>query len=175
MFQALFVLVLLVRAMQTMYGSYFCGNYQLEKGMFCMVIMTPEEVLRYGKRVMLFSESGSKARKTYYVDGSKLLRYTVLWSEGRKIDVYHSPCTIESVYPYIERVYSRKTKGVLIARRFGNRTSNRKKNTPLKKTGKGMGIMINKPKEIDVYNQLNLVEKKIRKNSRKKLKEVGNK
>lgn len=175
MFQALFVLVLLVRAMQTMHDSYFCGNYQLEKGMFCMVIMTPEEVLRYGKRVVLFPEPGSKARKTYYVDGSKLLRHTVLWSEGRKIDVYHSPCTIEAVYPYIERVYSQKRKGILIARRSGNRTSNRKNVAPLKKTGKGMGHTINSPKPLDVYNQLNCVEKKVRKNAQKKLKLVGNK
>lgn len=59
-----------------------------------MNIMTPEEVLKYGKRVVLFPESGSKAHKSYYVDGHKLVRHTVLWIEGRSVDVYHSPCTI---------------------------------------------------------------------------------
>lgn len=143
--------------------------------MFCMTIMTPEEVLRYGKRVVLFPEPGSKARKTYYVDGNKLMRHTVLWAEGRQIDIYHSPCSIDSLYPYIERVYSQKRKGILIARRSDNRTSNQKNATPLKKTGKGMGATINRPKAIDVYSHLNIIEKKVRKNSRNELREVGNK
>lgn len=140
-----------------------------------MTIMSPEEVLRYGKRVVLFPESGSKARKTYYVDGSKLMRHTVLWTEGRQVDIYHSPCSIDALYPYIERVYSQKKKGILIARRSGNGTGNRKNVAPLIKTGKGMGIIINKPKAIDVYNQLNIIEKKVRENSRKEFKKVGNK
>lgn len=129
-----------------------------------MNIMTPEEVLKYGKRVVLFPDAGSKAHKIYYVDGHKLVRHTILWTEGRPIDVYHSPCSIEDIYPHIERVYSRNTKGILIARRAGNQ--NQKHLAPLRKTGKGMGITLKKPKPIDIYQQLEVVEKIIQKNAR---------
>lgn len=129
-----------------------------------MNIMTPEEILKYGKRVVLFPEAGSKSHKIYYVDGHTLVRHTILWTEGRPIDVYHSPCSIEDIYPHIERVYSRNTKGILIARRSGNRKQ--KHPAPLRKTGKGMGITLKKPKSINVYQQLELVEKIIQQNAR---------
>ncbi|EGO2715359.1 hypothetical protein IET03_002087 [Enterococcus faecalis] len=135
-----------------------------------MTVMTPEEVLRYGKRVVLFPQKGSKARLTYYVDGSRLVRQTVMWSNGVQIDVIHSPVEIKEVYHLIERVYSQKKKGILIARRSGNRESNKKRLLPLNKTGKGMGAMITKPKPIDVYTQLDFVEKKVQENARKEFK-----
>ena len=137
-----------------------------------MAIMTAEEVLRYGKRVVLFPKKGSKARLTYYVDGHRLVRQNVMWSNGVQIDVIHSPVEIKEIYHLIERVYSQKRKGVLIARRSGNRESNSKRLLPLNKTGKGMGIMVTKPKAIDIYDQLDFVEKRIQKNARKEFKKT---
>ncbi|MFG5604689.1 hypothetical protein ACFJX8_16765, partial [Enterococcus faecalis] len=63
-----------------------------------MTIMTPEEVLKYGKRVVLFPQKGSKARLTYYVDGSRLVRQNVMWSNGVQIDIIHSPVEIKEIY-----------------------------------------------------------------------------
>ncbi|PQC14589.1 hypothetical protein CUM91_06165 [Enterococcus faecalis] len=135
-----------------------------------MTIMTPEEVLKYGKRVVLFPQKGSKARLTYYVDGSRLVRQNVMWSNGVQIDIIHSPIEIKEIYHLIERVYSQKKKGILIARRSGNRESNKKRLLPLNKTGKGMGAMITKPKPIDIYTQLDFVEKKVQENTQRAFK-----
>ncbi|EGO8595686.1 hypothetical protein EH331_13670 [Enterococcus faecalis] len=135
-----------------------------------MTIMTPEEVLKYGKRVVLFPQKGSKARLTYYVDGSRLVRQNVMWSNGVQIDIIHSPVEIKEIYHLIERVYSQKKKGILIARRSGNRESNKKRLLPLNKTGKGMGAMTTKPKPIDIYTQLGFVEKKVQENARRAFK-----
>ncbi|EGO7986218.1 hypothetical protein FEW53_002345 [Enterococcus faecalis] len=135
-----------------------------------MTIMTPEEVLKYGKRVVLFPQKGSKARLTYYVDGSRLVRQNVMWSNGVQIDIIHSSVEIKEIYHLIERVYSQKKKGILIARRSGNRESNKKRLLPLNKTGKGMGAMITKPKPIDIYTQLDFVEKKVQENAQRAFK-----
>lgn len=136
-----------------------------------MTIMTPEEILIYGKRVVLFPEKGSKAHKTYYVEEGHLVRFTKLWTNGIPVDIYHSPVEIEKVYHLIERVYSQKSKGILLARRSGNRESK----LPLKKTGKGMGVTVKKLNMLAMYDQVNSVEKKVRQNARKAFKKAKSK
>lgn len=136
-----------------------------------MTIMTPEEILIYGKRVVLFPEKGSKAHKIYYVQDGHLVRFTKLWTEGVPVDIYHSPVEIGDIYHLIERVYSKKSKGILIARRSGNRESH----LPLKKTGKGIGVTVKKMNTLALYEQLNLTEEKVRQNARNEFKKAKSK
>ncbi|MEI5992345.1 hypothetical protein A5881_003901 [Enterococcus termitis] len=106
-------------------------------------IMTPEEVLKYGQRVVVFArdKNRNKQRETYFIENQRLVKKSKLWVDGQAQAVTYIDQSqdIEDLYPFIERVYSRQTKGVLIARRSGNYESNQRRPLPLRKTGKGMG------------------------------------
>ena len=104
--------------------------------------MTPEEVLKYGKRVVLFQKGKRRHRQEYVIEDYRLLQRSYLFFDNRKHIITRNPVEIMDIYDQIERVYSRQTKGVLIARRSGNYESNRLRLLPLKKTGKGMGEVI---------------------------------
>jgi hypothetical protein len=138
-------------------------------------IMTPEEVLQFGKRVHLFPEVNSKLRHIYYVQPNNILvRKTILWEAGQEIDVYHSPVEINEIYNQIERVYSEERKGILIARRSGNPNStsyNNKYPLPLKKTGKGMGKTVETFNANKVYKKLQHVTNEVERKGRKRHKQ----
>jgi hypothetical protein len=120
--------------------------------------MTPEEVLRYGKRILLFPKARSKGREIFFVKDGRLVQQGKLMIDGQRVDIVNNSMYIEDIYPYIEAVYSQISKGVLIARRPGNRESNKRQLLPLRKTGKGMGHMIRCVQPLEVYNQLEFVQ-----------------
>lgn len=104
-------------------------------------IMTPEEVLKYGQRVVLFArgKNRNKQRETYFIENQRLLKKSKLWIDGQAITYIDQSKDIEELYPFIERVYSQKQKGVVIAKRCNHYTHDKRQQLPLKKTGKGMG------------------------------------
>lgn len=105
-------------------------------------VMTPEEVLKYGKRIVLFSEGKRRNTRVFIVEDGHIFQQVELIMFDRKNLIRTNPVEIMDIYNKIERVYSRQRKGVLIARRSGNYQSNKKRLLPLKKTGKGMGEMV---------------------------------
>jgi len=105
-------------------------------------VMTPEEVLKYGKRIVLFSEGKRRKTRVYVVEDGRIFQQGEFIMFDRRHLWQTNPVEIMDIYNNIERVYSQKRKGVLIARRSGNYQSNKKRLLPLKKTGKGMGEMI---------------------------------
>ncbi|MCA5014540.1 MULTISPECIES: hypothetical protein [unclassified Enterococcus] len=129
--------------------------------------MTPEEVLKYGKRVVLFQKGKGRHKQEYVIEDYRLYQRSYLFIDKRKHIITTNPVEIMDIYDQIERVYSRQTKGVLIARRSGNYESNRKRLLPLKKTGKGMGEVIQGAQlakrvspYLDVDNQCDVVKKR---------------
>lgn len=106
------------------------------------IIMTPEEVLKYGKRVVLFSKGKRRHREEFVIQNNRIFQQTFLFMGDRKHIIKTNPVEIMDIYNQIERVYSQQRKGVMIARRSGNYESNRKRLLPLRKTGKGMGEVI---------------------------------
>lgn len=132
--------------------------------MNALTIMAPEEILLHAQRVLLFPEKNSKARKTYYVQGNTLVREMVYYYDGLRHTVLTDPKSIRDLYDQIELVYSQKNKGVLLARCQGNRDSNQKRLLPLKKTGKGMGAMVQKNvNPMGVYKEMAAMESEINK------------
>lgn len=101
--------------------------------------MTPEEVMKYAKRVVLFQKGKGRKKREFIIEGDRIFQQVIEYIEGRKRLIEMNPVELVDIYNEIERVYSRKNKGVLIARRSGNYKSNQTKLLPLKKTGKGMG------------------------------------
>lgn len=129
-----------------------------------LAIMTPEEVLLHAKRVLLFPEKNSKARKTYYVQGNTLVREVDFYCGGLRHNIVTDPQSIHDLFDKIELVYSQKTKGVLLARRQGNRESNIKRVLPLKKTGKGMGATVQRNvNTLGLHKELEYIESEINK------------
>lgn len=105
-------------------------------------VMTPEEVLKYGKRIVLFSEGKRTNTRVFVVEEGRIFQQAILIMFEKRHVVKTNPVDIMDIYDKIERVYSQQRKGVLIARRSGNYKSNQKRLLPLKKTGKGMGEMV---------------------------------
>lgn len=104
------------------------------------VPMTPEEVLKYAKRVVLFQKGKGRKKREFIIESDRIFQQAILYLEGRKHLIETNQVDdIMDIYNEIERVYSRKNKGVLIASRSGNYKSNQARLLPLKKTGKGMG------------------------------------
>ena len=101
--------------------------------------MTPEEVLKYGKRVVLFQKGKGRYKEEFVIQDNRIFQQAFLFMGDRKHITKTNPVEIMDIFDQIERVYSQQKKGVLIARRSGNFESNRKRLLPLKKTGKGMG------------------------------------
>ena len=102
--------------------------------------MTPEEVLKYAKRVVLFQKGKGRKKREFIIEGDRIFQQSNLYIEGRKHLIEANLVDdIMDIYNEIERVYSRKNKGVLIASRSGNYKSNQARLLPLRKTGKGMG------------------------------------
>lgn len=123
------------------------------------LICTPEEVMTFGKRVHLFPEPGTRARKVYYVQENHcLVQQSILWEAGQRLVVRHHPVTIDEIYAKIERVYSRETKGVLIARRATRPQGNRRQWCPLKKTGKGIGATRVQRSPLAIYHHVQHLE-----------------
>lgn len=102
-------------------------------------IMTPEEVLKYGKRVILFQNKKGRKKREFVIEGDRIFQQTIEYIEGRKHLIQTNPVELADIYNEIERVYSQKNKGVLLARRSGNYKRNQARLLPLRKTGKGMG------------------------------------
>lgn len=104
--------------------------------------MTPEEVLKYAKRVVLFQKGKGRKKREFIIQDHKIFQQEILYIEGGKYISKTEPIDIldiYDIYDQIERVYSQKNKGVLLARRSGNYKSNQTRLLPLRKTGKGMG------------------------------------
>ncbi|MGM0220155.1 hypothetical protein [Enterococcus sp. AZ126] len=104
--------------------------------------MTPEEVLKYGKRVILFQKGKGRHKEEFVIQDNRIFQQAFLFIGDRKHIRKTNPVEIMDIYDQIERVYSQQRKGVLIARRSGNYESNQKRLLPLKKTGKGMGATL---------------------------------
>lgn len=121
--------------------------------------MSPEEVLKYGKRIVLFSEGKGRNPRKYVIEDYRIFQESYLYAENFKHVITGEPIDIMDIYDKIERVYSKKTKGILIARRSGNYRSNRQRLLPLRKTGKGMGNMItNTELAKTAYNLMDCIE-----------------
>lgn len=104
-----------------------------------MATMSPEEVLKYGKRVILFQKGKGRYKEEFVIEDNRIFQQGFLIMGDRKHIMETNPVEIMDIYDQIERVYSQKKKGVLIARRSGNYKSNQQRLLPLRKTGKGMG------------------------------------
>lgn len=54
--------------------------------------MKPEEVMKYGRRVVLCSTgtTGKKKRETYYVEGNVLVKHAVIWNDGEQLIVKYT-------------------------------------------------------------------------------------
>lgn len=102
-------------------------------------IMTPEEVLKYGKRVILFQKAKGRRKREFIIQDNRIFQQAVEYIEGCRHIIESNLVDIMDIYNEIERVYSQKNKGVLIASRSGNYKSNQTRLLPLRKTGKGMG------------------------------------
>lgn len=102
-------------------------------------IMTPEEVLQYGKRVILFQKGKGRRKREFIIQDNRIFQQAIEYIEGCRHIIESNPVNIMNIYNEIERVYSQKNKGVLIASRSGNYKSNQTRLLPLRKTGKGMG------------------------------------
>lgn len=126
-------------------------------------IMTPEEVLRHGKRIVLFPKSKTKGRETYFIQDGRLFQQGKLFIDGQRleVDLVDQPMYIEDVYPYIERVYSQSSKGILLARRSGSREGNKRHPLPLRKTGKGMGNTLRQAQPLEVYEQMEATQREV--------------
>lgn len=105
-------------------------------------IMTPEEVMKYGKRIVLFSEKKGRTPRIFVIEDNRIFQEAVYFFSDRKCVTQTNPVKIKDIYNQIECVYSQKRKGVLLARRSGNYHSNQKRLLPLRKTGKGMGEVL---------------------------------
>lgn len=101
--------------------------------------MTPEEILKYAKRVVLFQNGRRRNNREFVIEDNRIYQQVIQFVDGKKCIIKTNPVEIGEIYNQIERVYSQKSKGVLIAKRSGNYKSNQKQLLPLKKTGKGMG------------------------------------
>ncbi|MBP2098895.1 hypothetical protein [Enterococcus rivorum] len=106
-----------------------------------------EDVCRLGKRIVLFPNKGVQV---YFINGKYAERYVDVFQEGKKVPTVFERLPLEKIYPTIQRVYDRKTKGVLIARRAHPATQ-------LRSTGKGMGKKIQRETEMS-REQHSLVE-----------------
>ncbi|GGD03187.1 hypothetical protein [Enterococcus wangshanyuanii] len=104
--------------------------------------MTPEEVLKYGKRIVLFQKGKGRGKREFIIQDNRVFQQAIEYIEGCRHIIESNQVEIMDIYNEIERVYSQKNKGVLIARRAGNYKSNQKRLLPLRKTGKGMGEVI---------------------------------
>lgn len=126
-------------------------------------IMTPEDVMRLGRRIILFPKPGMKGRETYFIQDGRLFQRGKLFIDGQQIEVelVDQSMYIEDVYPYIERVYSRSSKGILLARRSGSREGNKRYPLPLKKTGKGMGDTLRQAQPLEVYEQMEATQREV--------------
>lgn len=121
--------------------------------------MSPEEVLKYGKRIVLFSEGKGRNSRIYVIEDYRIFQESYLYFDDRKHITKRNPVEIMDIYNKIERVYSRKTKGVLIARRSGNYKSNQQRLLPLRKTGKGMCELItHKERSLEVFALMDCIE-----------------
>ena len=133
-------------------------------------VLTEEEVLLYGKRIFLFERPKTREREIYYVENDRVYRYGLLINNGVKFEINYKMSLIEEIYPYIERVYAQKTKGVLIAQRSGNWSSNQLQQMPLRKTGKGIPKTTpNKEKLKKMQDQMELYHKKVAESRRERL------
>lgn len=135
-----------------------------------MQSMTPEEVLKHGKRIQLFPDPRSRVRKTYLVQENGILvqhKYLDM-GEGRT-EIFYEPAEINEIYKQIEHVYSARRKGVLIARRSGSWKSNRANTLPLRWTPKGIGLKVKKVNELAVYETLEHPEQRARKRQTKRV------
>lgn len=101
-------------------------------------VMTPKEVLEYGQRILVFPSKQSKMKREFLVENGKIFQEFTLFSEGSSFTLKANPVEIFEIYPRIERVYSRPSKGILLAQRSGQYSSKDKRLLPLVKTGKGL-------------------------------------
>lgn len=102
-------------------------------------IMTPEEVMQYGKRLVLFSEGKRRNPRIFVIEDGRIFQQATLYFSDRTHVTKTNPVEIMDIYNQIERVYSCKRKGVLLARRSRKQHNTQQRVLPLKKTGKGMG------------------------------------
>ena len=85
-----------------------------------MATMSPEEVLKYGKRVVLFQKGKGRHKEEFVIEDNRIFQQSFLIMGNRKHIQKTNPVEIMDIYDQIERVYSQKKKGVMIARRSGN-------------------------------------------------------
>ncbi|WP_321386427.1 hypothetical protein [uncultured Enterococcus sp.] len=130
-------------------------------------IMTPEEVMKYGKRIALMPEKNMKGRDTYFIEDGRLTRKEKVITGGIQSMFKDQSVSIEDIYPFIEMVFNRKTKGTVIARRHGNRESNENRQLPLKYTGRGMGGKLKAAQQSEVPKEVQLIRKVVRKNRKR--------
>lgn len=133
-------------------------------------VMTPEEVLECGKRIIVFPQSGKKGRDVYFVEDGRLTRIGMLWVDGvrHEVEIKDQSAYIEDIYPNIEMVYSKKKKGILLARRNGNRESNKHHPLPLRRTAKGMSEKLSRMQKTDAQSQMVAIQRVVNKRRKKR-------
>lgn len=107
-------------------------------------VMTPNEVLEYGQRLILFPEQTVGNKREFFVKDGRIYQEFTLFSGDDKFTMNANPVEIFDIYHLIERVYSRWTKGILLAQRQDHSSKENRSFLPLVKTGKGL------PKKTDL-------------------------